>query len=395
MKAPERNIAMTEKLYYIDSLMHEFDATVISCEEGKNCWLITLDRTAFFPEGGGQYADTGYIGNVRISDVQEKDGRIIHYAAAPLTVGETYPCRIDYEQRLRRMQAHSGEHIVSGITHNLYGLDNVGFHMGDEGIMTIDFNGELEEEQLALIEKRANEAVRANLPILCTFPDSETLAAMDYRSKLELTENVRIVEIEGIDRCACCAPHMKYTGQIGLIKLIEHTRHRGGVRVTLACGMDAVGYVNQIQSGAFAVSRLLSAKRHEIAKAVERVLNEQLKAKERIGELSMALAREKAAKIESTEGNICVFDNVLDEVALRELVNMLSQKCGGFAAAFSGDDEAGYRYIIGSRHLDLRAASKQINAAIGGRGGGSTEMIQGRANSSAALIQSVIFDMTV
>lgn len=386
---------MTEKLYYKDSLMHNFDACVISCEEGKNCWLIELDRTAFFPEGGGQYADTGFIGDVRISDVQEKGGRILHYAAEALTVGETYSCCIDYEQRLRRMQAHSGEHIVSGITHNLYGLDNVGFHMGDDGIMTIDFNGELDEEQLTLIEKKANEAVRDNLPILCTFPDGETLSSMDYRSKLELTENVRIVEIESIDRCACCAPHMKYTGQIGLVKLIEHTRHRGGIRVTLVCGMDALCYVNQTQNSAFAVSRLLSAKRHEIDKAVERVLNEQLRAKERIGELSMALAREKAGKIAPTEGNICVFDTVLDEVALRELVNMLTEKCTGFAAAFSGDDETGYRYIIGSKHLDLRAASKKINAAIGGRGGGSVEMIQGRAGEKAALIQSAIYDMTV
>lgn len=386
---------MTEKLYYKDSLIHEFEASVISCEQGKSCWYIELDRTAFFPEGGGQYADTGYIGDVRISDVQEKDGRILHYARSALTVGESYPCRIDYEQRLRRMQAHSGEHIVSGITHNLYGLDNVGFHMGEDGIMTIDFSGELEEEELALIEKKANEAVRANLPVICTFPDSEALAAMDYRSKLELTENVRIVEIEGIDRCACCAPHMKYTGQIGLIKLIEHSRHRGGVRVTLACGMDALDYVNQIQSSAFAVSRLLSAKRHEIDKAVERVLNEQASAKERIGALSMALAREKADRIAPAEGNICIFDSVLDEVALRELVNMLSDKCSGFAAAFSGDDERGYRYIIGSRHVDLRSASKKLNTAINGRGGGTPEMIQGRAASTAALIQSVIFDFTV
>lgn len=386
---------MTEKLYYKDSLIHEFEASVISCEQGKSCWYIELDRTAFFPEGGGQYADTGYIGDVCISDVQEKDGRILHYARSALTVGERYPCRIDYEQRLRRMQAHSGEHIVSGITHNLYGLDNVGFHMGEDGIMTIDFSGELEEEQLILIEKKANEAVRANLPVICTFPDSEALAAMDYRSKLELTENVRIVEIEGIDRCACCAPHMKYTGQIGLIKLIEHSRHRGGIRVTLACGMDALNYVNQIQSSAFAVSRLLSAKRHEIDKAVERVLNEQASAKERIGALSMALAREKADRIAPAEGNICIFDSVLDEVALRELVNMLSDKCSGFAAAFSGDDERGYRYIIGSRHVDLRSASKKLNTAINGRGGGTPEMIQGRAASTAALIQSVIFDFTV
>lgn len=188
---------------------------------------------------------------------------------------------------------------------------------------------------------------------------------------------------------------MKNTGEIGLIKLIEHARHRGGIRLTLVCGMDALNYVNQIQSAAFAVSRLLSAKRHEIGKAVERILNEQASAKERIGALSMALAREKADKVPDCAGNICVFDDVLDEVALRELVNMLTEKCTGFAAAFSGDDEKGYRYIIGSKHKDLRAAAKKINSAICGRGGGSSEMIQGRATEKAENIQSAIFDMDV
>lgn len=386
---------MTEKLYYADSHMSEFTATVISCEETKGGYAVILDRTAFFPEGGGQSADTGYIGKLRVYDVQEKDGKILHYTEEALESGLEYPCAIDFEQRYRRMQSHSGEHIVSGITHNLFGLENVGFHMGEEGIMTIDFSGELGEDELSTIEKNANEAVRANLPIRCSFPDSETLEHMDYRSKLELTEDVRIVEIEGIDRCACCAPHVKNTGEIGLIKLIEHSRHRGGVRVTLVCGMDALSYANQLQSSVFAVSRLLSAKRHEIDKAVERILSEQLKAKERISALSMELAREKAEKIESSEGNICVFDSVLDEVSLRELVNMLAEKCTGFAAAFSGDDENGYRYIIGSRHIDLRALSKKINAAINGRGGGSSEMIQGSAKATAAEIQGGISNLDI
>jgi len=384
---------MTEKLYYIDSHMSVFTAAVLSCQETKKGYAVVLDKTAFFPEGGGQSADTGYIGDVRVLDAQEQGDEVLHYTDGPLEVGAKYPCRIDFEQRLRRMQSHSGEHIVSGVTHNLFGYDNVGFHMGEGGIMTIDFNGELTEEQLMLIEKTANEAVRANLPIRCTFPEPEVLRQLDYRSKLELTENVRIVEIEGVDRCACCAPHVSLTGEIGLIKLIEHTRHRGGVRVTLVCGMDALDYVNQIQNSAFAVSRLLSAKRHEIGPAVERILAEQLKNKERIGALSMELAREKAGKLAPCGGNICVFDNVLDEVALRELVNLLVEKCGGFAAAFSGDDEAGYRYIIGSRHVDLRAASKKINAAINGRGGGSVEMIQGRASAGAADIERAVTEI--
>lgn len=385
---------MTEKLYYIDSHMHEFEASVLECESVKNGYAVILDRSAFFPEGGGQAADTGFIGDAAVLDVQEKSGRHIHYTASPLSVGESYSCRIDWEKRLRRMQNHSGEHIVSGLVHSNFGLENVGFHMGED-CMTIDFSGELDEEQLSLIEQKANEAVRSNLPIYASFPHSAALEKMDYRSKLELRENVRIVEIEGIDRCACCAPHVSKTGEIGFIKFIEHTRHRGGIRLSLVCGMDALDYVNKLQNAAFAVSRLLSAKRHEIDKAVERILSEQQKAKERISTLSMEHAKLKAAAFEAVDGNICVFDEVLDEVALRELVNMLTAKCTGLAAAFSGNDEEGYRYIISSKNIDLRAMTKAINQGIGGRGGGSSEMIQGRASQTAETIHSFIMELNV
>ena len=122
--------SMTDKLYYQDSHLAEFQAAVLSCApSGEGCWAVTLDRTAFFPEGGGQSADTGFIGATAVTDVREKDGEIVHYAAGPLTKGETCPCRIDWPQRFSRMQNHSGEHIVSGLVHKLYGYDNVGFHM--------------------------------------------------------------------------------------------------------------------------------------------------------------------------------------------------------------------------------------------------------------------------
>ena len=385
---------MTEKLYYADSHIWEFTARVTACSQGKKGFLVELDRTAFFPEGGGQPADTGFIGEAAVWDVHERDGRILHYTHIALEPGAEYECRLDREQRLRRMQNHSGEHVVSGLVHAMYGFENVGFHMGED-CMTIDFSGELDEEQLAEVEKRANETVRANLPVNCFFPEGEELERLEYRSKLELTENVRIVEIGGVDRCACCAPHVARTGEIGMIKLIEHSRHRGGVRVTLVCGMDALDYANQLQSGVFAVSRLLSAKRHETAKAVERLLAEQAKNKERSDRLGMELAALKAAAFGETHGNICVFDNVLDEVALRELVNLLSEKCGGFAAAFSGNDQEGYRYIIGSRTKNLRELSKEINQGIGGKGGGSPEMLQGRATKTAQDIKFFISDMDV
>ena len=379
---------MTEKLYYIDSHMRDFGARVLECRELEKGWAVILDRSAFVPEGGGQLADTGIIGSVRVRDVQLEGETIVHFTDRPLPAGDTVICRIDWEQRLRRMQSHSGEHIVSGLVHKLFGFDNVGFHMGES--MTIDFSGELDWQQLMRVEQLANEAVREDMPVRCYFPDERELRSIEYRSKLELTEDVRLVEIGDIDICACCAPHVERTGEIGIIKIQDFMRHRGGVRVSLVCGMDALEDYRRKQESAAEISAALSVKRDEIAPAVRKILDEQQRQKERIAELSMALAAEKAAHVEETEGNICVFDNVLDEVATRELVNLLVPKCGGIAAVFHGDDENGYRYVMGSRSVNLRSAGREINAGIKGKGGGSPEMIQGRAEEKAAGIKEFV-----
>ena len=379
----------TEKLYYMDSHLFDFEATVLDCRETEKGWALILDKTAFFPEGGGQPADTGSIGTVPVTDVRERGGEILHFCGEALPVGDHLPCRVEREQRLVRMQNHSGEHIVSGLAHRLFGCENVGFHMGED-CMTIDFDRELYWQQLTEIETLANRAVRDNLPVLCSFPEGEALKSLEYRSKLELTENVRIVEIPGIDRCACCAPHVERTGEIGLIKILDAERHRGGVRLSLCCGMLALRDYRVKQENIAAISQALSAKRHETAGAVARLLAEQQKGKERIAALSMELARLKAERCPATEGNLLVFDDVLDEVALRELVNLLMEKCGGIAAAFSGSDETGYRYIMGSRRVDLRRCAKEINRLIDGRGGGKPQMIQGSAAAGAARIRAAM-----
>lgn len=368
---------MTEKLYYADSHMSEFTARVLSCEQKGEGYAVTLDRTAFFPEGGGQLADTGFIGDVRVSDVHEKGEEIYHYTASALTVGEEYPCRIDWEQRYRRMQNHSGEHIVSGLIFKRFGYSNVGFHMGED-CMTIDLSGEMTWDELMETEKSANEVVRANVPIKTRFPEREELSKLEYRSKIEIEGAVRIVEVTGVDRCACCAPHVSYTGEVGFIKILDMMRHRGGVRVSLVCGMDALDMMNVYQRNVTGISNLLSAKRENTAAYTERILEEQQKLKERISVLSMRCAELMAAQFEPTDGNICVFDDTLDEISLRELCNKLADRCGGMAAVFRGEDGA-YKYIICSRHLDLRKLSRDINAAISGRGGGRGEMIQGSA----------------
>lgn len=371
-----------EKLYYKDSHMFEFTAEVISCREDKKGFIVTLSKTAFFPEGGGQAADTGTLGTAKVLDVHERAGEIEHLCDIPLEPGSTVKGSVDAQQRLVRMQSHSGEHVVSGIVHGLFGYDNVGFHMGSD-CMTIDFSGELSDEDINKVERLANEAVRANLPVKTYFPAEDELKSITYRSKLELTENVRLVEIPGIDLCACCAPHVSFTGEIGMIKILSSERHRGGQRITLVCGMQALDAVRLMQENASAVSVLLSAKRNELAPAVERLLAERDELKEKLADLSLETAKLICRGTEPTDGAVCVFSSGLTEPAMRELANMLAEKCL-VAAIFKGSDENGYSYIIKSLSLDMKKAGKIINEGICGRGGGRDGMITGFARSSEA-----------
>lgn len=381
---------MTEKLCYSDTHLFDFDALLLSCRPAKKGFELILDRTAFFPGGGGQSADTGYIGDVRVSELRELELNgetvVVHCAEEPLKEGERYSCRVDAEQRLRRMQNHSGEHIVSGITHALFGYDNVGFHMGEDCV-TLDFSGELGPEELERIETLANEAVRANLPVRAFFPDSGELETLEYRSKLDLIEGVRLVEIPGIDLCACCAPHVKRTGEIGLIKILSAERHRGGMRLELLCGMDALDYVRKMSENTEHISKRLSAKRLEIAPAVDKLMSDRELQAEKISKISAALVSARAGKTEPRRGNICLFEDIDDEQYIRELVNALMPKCGGIAAVFAGDDHQGYKYVMGSENLNLSAQSRAINAAINGRGGGRGGMIQGFARADRETIR--------
>ncbi|MDO5444784.1 MAG: alanine--tRNA ligase-related protein [Eubacteriales bacterium] len=382
---------MTEKLYYEDSHLFSFRATVLSCErltDAEDGFAVVLDKTAFFPEGGGQMADTGSIGSAEVTDVREKDGIITHFVKEDLSefVGSELPCVLNAEQRLRRMQNHSGEHIVSGIVHRDYGFDNVGFHMGTD-CMTIDFDGELTWEQLTEVEQKANETVRTNVPIVTYFPDINELKNIQYRSKLDLTENVRLVEIKGIDVCACCAPHVSYTGEIGIIKILNCERHRGGVRIELVCGMDALDDFRLRQKSVTQISNMMSAKRNEIAGAVEKLLAERDQLRFRYSELEMKLVSVMAEQYEDTDGNIAIFAELSDD-ACRELVNKLVKKCTGIAAVFFTSGGSGFRYIMGSRTRDLRAESKAINASICGKGGGKPEMIMGSCQADRAAIEN-------
>lgn len=379
---------LTSKLYYEDAFIKVFYASVLSCEFTGEFYEIILDKTAFFPEGGGQKADCGFIGDAEITDVQEVNGEIIHFSKKSLTVGQRYECKINWDTRFVRMQNHSGEHIVSGIVHSMFGYDNVGFHMEDDYV-TVDFNGELNREQLDIIEEKANFAVFSNYEIKCYFPDVSKLSQLNYRSKLDLTENVRLVEIENTDLCACCAPHVNLTGEIGVIKILDFMRHRGGVRIVMKCGFDALHDYREKYKSVYEVSGLLSAKQGEISPAVQRLLQELDSVRRDFYNFKLSVAENDKSNLLSTGECSYFITNGYDTDMMRELANF-GMSNSKLCVIFSGDDSNGYSYIAGSLSLDMKKVAKAINTALNGRGGGRDTMIQGKVSADKKQITNFI-----
>lgn len=378
---------MTEKLFYRDSHMEKFQGVVQSCEKDGDTWLIVLDRTAFFPEGGGQYADIGYLGDVQVLDVQEKDGVIYHRTDGPLKEGTAAAGRIDWKLRFMKMQQHTGEHIVSGLVHSLYGYNNVGFHLGSTDC-TMDFDGELTKEDLIEIEERANEAVVKNLPVEVCCPSRQELSGISYRSKIEIEGQVRIVRIPGYDTCACCAPHVKSTGEIGMIRLTGVQRYKGGVRVTMLCGFRALADYRRKSVNIRAISAALCVKEDETAQAVLKIREELEVQKQKNGELKRQLLWHDAEKIPKGVELAVLFQAGLSGDEIRTLMNLVLDRQVGVCAVFSGDEADSWKYVIASRSRDVRPAAAQMNKRFDGRGGGKPEMVQGSIKGREEVVRA-------
>ena len=396
---------VTEKLYDADAYCKAFTATVISCEEAedrKGLYAVVLNKTAFFPEGGGQYADTGTLqefkkdcetplaGAVSVRDVQvSEDGIITHYCDGAVTPWAQVTGLLDWEQRFERMQNHTGEHLVSGTVHRLFGFDNIGFHLGDRDV-TCDFNGELSDEQLREVEKVVNRAVWENVEVFEEYPDPATLPDLDYRSKLELTEDVRLVTIPGYDVCACCAPHVAQTGEVGVIKIVNSEKAHGGTRVHMICGPWALDDYNVKQTNIMRIVDLTSTPQEETADAVEalqaqngHLTHELSVAQVQQADIALRFLKEPAGA--DASDNRVVFLPALETDAIRALANGGRDLCDGvFVALTSGEKDLGpdgqpqsYRYIATSKGLPLSRLAKEFNASLNGRGGGRDEMVQG------------------
>lgn len=375
----------TERFYYLQPKARTLYARILACEPAKNGWEILLDRTIFYPTGGGQPCDLGQIGQAQVLDVRERGDEVVHLADAPLPVGQEVECAIDWTRRLDLTQQHSGEHLVSGIIHARFGFENVGFHMGSD-VITIDFSGELTLQALAEVELAANEAVWADIPTKIWYPDPSELKTLPYRSKKELTGAVRLVQFGGIDLCACCGTHVERTGEIGLIKLLSTTRFHSGSRVELLCGGRALRYLNAVFAQNREISGLLSAKPLETAEAVRRLCAESEKMKYRLTQTENALFAERANALRG-RGNVLLLQEAMQPDALRRLADAVTQACGGCCMAFAGED-GDYKYAVGQKNGDLRGLVRELNAALNGRGGGKPEFAQGSVKADRAQIEA-------
>ena len=374
------------KRLYDNGHIKEFDSVVTQCKKDGDGFLVALESTAFFPNGGGQLADEGTIDGVAVKDVNEIDGVIYHSVDREFEIGASVHGEIDWSVRFPRMQNHTGEHIVCGVAHKLFGYENTGFHMGSD-VITIDFDGVVPAEDLPLIEKAANEALWQNLPVECWYPTPEDLPNTYYRTKRALPWPVRIVKVPGYDSCACCGVHCGYTGEVGLVKIFSVIGFRGGSRIEMACGGRAFAMLNSAYEQNKQVSQAFSAQLHETGAAARRMNDVLAQQKYRIVGLERQIFASTAASY-SGKGDVVHFEENLDSTAVRELADAIAETCGGGAFVFSGSDETGYGFCLVTRTGDLRELGKAMTKALNGRGGGKPICQQGRVQAARSEIET-------
>lgn len=386
-------IAKTVRLYDQDAYATEFEAEVLACEEvekkEKKVYQVWLDQTLFFPEEGGQSPDMGTIDGIKVLDVQIKDEVITHTLAAPLAVGTMVKGVVDWKHRFYNMQQHSGEHIFSGVVHNRFGYDNVGFHLSDS-IVTMDFNGVITAEDIEKIETEVNQAIIENIPVEVSYPTKEELKVLEYRSKIEIEGQVRIVTIPGYDVCACCAPHVRRTGEIGMLKVMNVQSYKGGVRISILCGFRALEAFRQKADIITELMAQFSTNQEALVENVTKLKNANQTMKNQLASAKQELMEYKVAAIPEDSENAILFESDLETPVVRNVVNGLVEKFAGISAVFVGDDENGYQFIVGSKNKDCRAIAAALREKLSARGGGSDKMIQGSVAASQLQIEELL-----
>ena len=386
----------TQKYYEADAYRREADAVILAAEpDGRGGGKLALDGTVFYPEGGGQPADHGTLtlpdgARLTVTDVHEQGGVIWHRVdALPDTAapGTAVTGRIDWAWRFDKMQQHTGEHILSGILHQMFGAENVGFHIGSDAVR-MDTSVPISAEGLREAELAANRMVWQNVPVLITYPTREELARMTYRSKKEIEGQVRIVTIPGADVCACCGTHTAATGAVGQIKILAAENYKGGVRLSIVCGERALLAAQAMRQRQADIGALLSAKPSETAHAVHRVYDEYTALKFAHFGLCSELFDALAAQVAPGADAIRIVPG-LDPDGLHRLAARLSEATTGLCAALTAN-EKGTGYCLAQAGGDVRALTKALNTALNGRGGGKPGICQGSCAAAPEQVEEFL-----
>ena len=386
----------TQKYYEADAYRREADAVILAAEpDGRGGGKLALDGTVFYPEGGGQPADHGTLtlpdgARLTVTDVHEQGGVIWHRVdALPDTAapGTAVTGRIDWAWRFDKMQQHTGEHILSGILHQMFGAENVGFHIGSDAVR-MDTSVPISAEGLREAELAANRIVWQNVPVLITYPTREELARMTYRSKKEIEGQVRIVTIPGADVCACCGTHTAATGAVGQIKILAAENYKGGVRLSIVCGERALLAAQAMRQRQADIGALLSAKPSETAHAVHRVYDEYTALKLAHFGLCSELFDALAAQVATGADAIRIVPG-LDPDGLHRLAARLSEATTGLCAALTAN-EKGTGYCLAQAGGDVRALTKALNTALNGRGGGKPGICQGSCAAAPEQVETFL-----
>ena len=407
------------RIYERDSYIKELKTVVTAAgtdDLGRH--YVELEDTIFFPEEGGQNADTGElllcdrdrrvtvldgiisgrntcstssIGGRDLSSAGTEEIRIRYIVSEPVPVKTRVLCKLDWGPRFDRMQNHSGEHILSGLMHKRFGVDNVGFHLSDKGPVTVDFNSQISYEQVLEVQDEANRVIWSDLPVKVSFPASEELKDIDYRSKIEIDGQVRLISIgekAEIDICACCAPHVAATGEIGILKILSVVNWKGGIRVSMLCGRRALEYINREHDLLANLAKSMSTEAVNVPGIVDSYREEIINLKS-----ELAGFKEKALLEEACKDRIIFTDDGIPAPVMKKVYNALTEKYDGFVGIFAGNDDTGYRYNAGSRDLDSRDLAAKMKEAFGARGGGSPEMIQGMVTAGKEDIYRLLAGM--
>jgi len=381
---------MTDRLYYNDTYLAEFDAKVVECAEKDGTFHIRLDRSAFYPTSGGQPYDTGTIGSANVIDVYVDDaGEVWHALDAALEEGAAVHGKIDWERRFDHMQQHAGEHMLANAAYRIIGGGTIGLHLGAD-VSTIDMTlpegrTHITDEELKALEDDVNGRIQRNVPIRQWFPDEEELSKLPLRKAPTVTENVRIVQIGELEYCACGGTHPASAGEIGLVKIVDARPSRGKLRLAFVCGKRAFDMLRKTYDILHVAADSLSTSVEKLPDII-RNMNEDVKRLTR--ELSqcrkdmlLAKAEDYLKKAAVNAAGVRVIAEFVDadNNAARELATSLAVNART-VAIIGVKNASGYSYVVcRSADVDM-ACGAMLSAAAkqcGGKGGGRPDFAQG------------------